>query len=185
MSRLHDRLCPILLLAAGLGACSKATKTGADSAGGAVAAAPATPAAPAAAPATAPAPKGIQVGQNQTVGRYITDPFGRSLYTFSKDRNNSSACAGKCADDWTPYAEPQVTTGGDATFDRTKIGTITRADSKTQITYAGKPLYFYSGDHAANEITGQSKKDYGGTWYLVAPSGAAIKTAVKAAVKTP
>ena len=40
-----------------------------------------------------------------------------------------------------------------------------------QVTINGMPIYYYSKDKAAGDITGQG---VGGVWYLVAPSGEMI-----------
>jgi predicted lipoprotein with Yx(FWY)xxD motif len=43
-----------------------------------------------------------------------------------------------------------------------------------QVTINGMPIYYYSKDQAAGDITGQG---VGGVWYLVSPSGEMIKSA--------
>ena len=59
--------------------------------------------------------------------------------------------------------------------DSTLLGTITRDDGTTQVTYNGWPLYRYHEDLAAGDTNGQGLDEYGGLWYLVSPTGDAVQ----------
>jgi predicted lipoprotein with Yx(FWY)xxD motif len=110
-------------------------------------------------------------------GSYLAGPSGRAVYLFTKDSKDSSACAGACAGVWPPVtASGSVTASGGAVA--SDLGTITRSGGARQVTYDGHPLYYYSGDTAAGQVTGQGITAFGGTWWLVAPSGAAITAKV-------
>jgi predicted lipoprotein with Yx(FWY)xxD motif len=50
------------------------------------------------------------------------------------------------------------------------IGTISRPDGTTQVTYNGWPLYRYSKDAKAGDATGQG---VGGIWYAMTATTAA------------
>ena len=69
---------------------------------------------------------------------FLVDDQGRSLYVFASDTPNSgtSACTGDCIAEW-----PAVVTTGSATagegVDAAMLGTITRDDGTTQVTYNG------------------------------------------------
>jgi predicted lipoprotein with Yx(FWY)xxD motif len=54
------------------------------------------------------------------------------------------------------------------------VGSVRRADGPLQVTYAGHPLYHYVGDHRPGQVLCQAVPEFGGTWYVVAPSGHAI-----------
>ena len=56
--------------------------------------------------------------------------------------------------------------------DATLLGTITRDDGSTQVTYNGWPLYYFHEDAAAGDTNGQG---LGGVWFLVSPEGEAIE----------
>ena len=82
---------------------------------------------------------------------------GRTVYHFSSDVANSgkSECTGVCLTTWpalTVAAGSKPVAGTGVTG---KLGTITRADNGTlQVTYNGKPLYFFSGDKAPGDANG-------------------------------
>jgi predicted lipoprotein with Yx(FWY)xxD motif len=64
------------------------------------------------------------------------------VYTYTKDAKNHSACTGACSLTWPPVlttATPQAT--GLATH---SLGEMRRTDGTRQVTFDGKPLYFYS-----------------------------------------
>ena len=60
----------------------------------------------------------------------------------------------------------------------TDLGTITRSDGTKQVTYDGHPLYYFSGDTGPGTDKGQGIDGFGAKWWLVAPSGSSITTAV-------
>jgi hypothetical protein len=65
-----------------------------------------------------------------------------------------------------------------------KLGTLTRSDGKKQVTYNGHPLYYFAGDTSSGQTTGEGNKGFGGTWYLVAPSGEQLTTAPSSSTPT-
>jgi predicted lipoprotein with Yx(FWY)xxD motif len=52
------------------------------------------------------------------------------------------------------------------------IGTVKRTDGTTQVTYNGMPLYYFSGDQAAGQLTGQNTNS---VWFVLRPSGTVLK----------
>jgi hypothetical protein len=62
---------------------------------------------------------------------------------------------------------------GSGTGDR--LGAVRRADGRLQVTYAGHPLYYYVGDRRPGQVLCQAVVEFGGTWYVVAPNGQAIR----------
>jgi predicted lipoprotein with Yx(FWY)xxD motif len=54
------------------------------------------------------------------------------------------------------------------------LGTTTRSDGTTQVTYKGHPLYFYSKDGDAGDAYGQGLKSFGAGWYVLKPSGVKV-----------
>jgi predicted lipoprotein with Yx(FWY)xxD motif len=46
------------------------------------------------------------------------------------------------------------------------IATFARDDASTQVSYNGKPLYYFAGDKVAGDAAGQG---LGGKWFVAAP----------------
>jgi predicted lipoprotein with Yx(FWY)xxD motif len=107
-------------------------------------------------------------------GRMLVDGKGRALYLFTKEGGPKARCYGGCAQAWPVfYAPGQVRAGRGAKG--SLIGTTRRRDGRRQVTYAGHPLYYYVTDRKPGEVTCQNVVEFGGTWLVVAPSGAAIR----------
>ncbi len=106
-----------------------------------------------------------------SLGSYLVDGNGMTLYVLAKDSPGTSTCTGACSSLWPPLltaGAPQAGNGVDAS----KLGTLTRADGNTQVTYNGWPLYDYSKDTKPGDTTGQGFK---GFWSVIAPTGDPIK----------
>src|SRR5438046_10645137 len=83
-------------------------------------------------------------------GPILFDGHGKALYAFTKDRPGKSLCSGACAKAWPPFrVGGKVAAGKGAKA--SLLGTIRRADGRRQVTYAGRPLYFYVGDTQAGD----------------------------------
>ena len=51
---------------------------------------------------------------------------------------------------------------------------IRRGDGTRQVTYAGHPLYVFSGDARRGQTNGEGLTDFGAGWYAVSPAGKKI-----------
>lgn len=111
-------------------------------------------------------------------GPYLTDGDGRALYLLEGEPANASTCADACAEEWPPYVMTGTLSETPATgpLDAALVGTIERADGRTQVTYAGHALYYYHGDTGPGETTGQDVTDAWGEWYLVTPEGEPLES---------
>ncbi|MGH8912521.1 MAG: COG4315 family predicted lipoprotein, partial [Acidimicrobiia bacterium] len=103
-----------------------------------------------------------------TYGDQLVDAEGRSLYLFTLDDERTSTCEGACAGAWPPLLGDPV---ADAGVDQALLGNAERGDGSIQVTYAGHPLYFYSGDASPGETNGHGFND---VWFLVSPGGEAL-----------
>ena len=56
------------------------------------------------------------------------------------------------------------------------LGTTARTDGTTEVTYAGHPLYYFLNDKASGDTKGQGVNGFGGLWWVLNPSGAAVTT---------
>jgi predicted lipoprotein with Yx(FWY)xxD motif len=132
--------------------------------------------------AAKPKPRALQL-RSTSLGRVLVDSHKRTLYMLTADGRNSSSCSGTCASIWRPAAapkKPKVAAG----LKQRKLRVIKRADGKRQLAYAGHPLYRYSGDSKPGDVNGEGIQSFGGTWYALAKSGAAV-TGAQAAPPAP
>jgi hypothetical protein len=51
------------------------------------------------------------------------------------------------------------------------LGTTTRTDGKTEVTYHGHPLYYFAGDHKPGDSNGEGLKAFGAEWYVLSAAG--------------
>src|SRR5215469_4671157 len=110
-------------------------------------------------------------------GSFLTNGAGRAVYLFMADSSGKSTCDGACAAAWPPViAAGQPTASGGA--QSSDLSTITRSDGTKQVTYNGHPLYYFEGDTGPGTDRGQGLNGFGAKWWLVAPSGSSITSAV-------
>ena len=107
------------------------------------------------------------------LGRIVVDSRGRTLYLFEKDARGSSACSGVRAVYWPPLLTKGTPTAIKGAR-RSLLGSIRRADGSRQVTYAGHPLYVFSGDPKRGQTNGEGLTDFGASWYALMPSGKKI-----------
>lgn len=146
-----------------LAACAQ--KSGSSATSSAVATATATGTESASASEAATGSHEITVSTT-SVGQALAGDGGKTLYKFDNDSAGKSACNAGCFETWPPFtlgAGEHATAGAGVTGE---IGSITRDDGKTQVTYKGSPVYYYSGDQAAGDATGDG---LGGVWHIAAP----------------
>ena len=109
-----------------------------------------------------------------TFGDILTDGEGRTLYLFKSDANGTSTCVDDCEATWPPLTGTVVAGDG---LNGSQLGSTQRADGTNQVTYAGHPLYYFSGDQAQGDTNGQG---IGDVWFVVGPDGSAITSAGEA-----
>jgi predicted lipoprotein with Yx(FWY)xxD motif len=108
-------------------------------------------------------------------GSILFDGRGRALYAFTRDRRGgSSRCYGACARAWPVYFAGARLVAGKG-VKRSLIGTTRRRDGRRQITYNGRPLYFYVGDTSPGQVSCQNVAEFGGTWLVMRPNGALVR----------
>ena len=108
--------------------------------------------------------------RNSSLGQIVVDAQGKTLYLFEADKGGKSACDGPCATAWPPYLSngaPQAGTGASGGL----IGTTARGDGTSQVTYGGHPLYYFVGDKAPGDLTGQGIDQFGAKWYVLNKAG--------------
>jgi len=117
-----------------------------------------------------------------SLGRILVNSGGRTLYVFSRDKNDKSACAGMCAKFWPPLiasGKPRASAGARATL----LGTTKRADGRMQVTYNRHPLYTFVKDTRKGQTHGEGLTAFGGQWNAVSPAGTKVGDQTKAQPK--
>jgi predicted lipoprotein with Yx(FWY)xxD motif len=129
---------------------------------------------PAAVPVTGGA--AVDLGKNDALGSFLVDDKGMTLYLFTKDTPNTSNCYDKCATAWPPLLTTGNPVSGDG-VDKSMLGTTTRKDGSTQVTYNSWPLYYYEKDKAPGDVVGQ---DVGSVWFVISPAGEKVEASAAA-----
>jgi predicted lipoprotein with Yx(FWY)xxD motif len=107
-------------------------------------------------------------------GQVLFDGRGFVLYAFDKDPRGRSVCRGACAKAWPPYLVRGPLRAG-AGVKASLLGTTRRSNGTRQVTYAGRPLYYYVGDKKPRQIRCQNVSEFGGLWLVVRPSGRLVR----------
>jgi predicted lipoprotein with Yx(FWY)xxD motif len=118
------------------------------------------------APATQAAAATVSVATTG-LGPTLVGPNGKTLYIFDKDTEaNKSACApGGCLSAWPPLLQATGTATAGAGVSGT-LATFSRDDGTKQVSYNGKPLYYYAPDTKPGDTTGDG---VGGVWHVAKP----------------
>ena len=102
-------------------------------------------------------------------GPILFDGERRAIYYFDKETSEKSECYGACAEAWPPVlTDGEPGTGGEA--ESNLLGTSKREDGSTQVTYAGRPLYYYVDDPPGQALC-HNVDEFGGLWLVVQPGG--------------
>lgn len=110
----------------------------------------------------------LNVKQNDTLGSYLVDDQGYTLYLSAKDSMNVSTCTGDCAEEWPPLLlTTKLGAMAGSGVDISKLGVTVRADGGIQVTYNGWPLYYFDEDENPGDVNGQGQDDF----FVVSPSG--------------
>ena len=160
-----------LVLGVVLAGCGSSSRSSPSVAGSAPATTSSVPAATSSTPSVTPIAL-ITTKHNKKLGTILgAGPKQLTVYLFEGDKGQSSSCTGACSSLWPPVTGKPKATAGAKSAD---LGTITRPDGTTQITYSGHPLYFYANDIKdgdAGDAYGEAITSFGAEWYALAPSG--------------
>jgi predicted lipoprotein with Yx(FWY)xxD motif len=102
-------------------------------------------------------------------GPMLFDSNKQAIYVFENDRRNETVCYDECAEEWPPVfteGAPRAANG----VKESLLGTVKRRDGRTQVTYAGKPLYFYAHEDPGVVLCHNVDLN-GGLWWAVGADG--------------
>jgi predicted lipoprotein with Yx(FWY)xxD motif len=102
-------------------------------------------------------------------GRIVADRHGQAFYLFEKELGRTSRCYGDCAKAWPPALTKGRPVAGKGV--RTDLlGTTRRRDGSRQVTYGGRPVYYYGAD-SPGRVLCQDVTEFGGRWLVIRPDG--------------
>ena len=103
------------------------------------------------------------------LGTFIIGVDGRTAYYFTIDSSPGvSLCEGDCLAAWPPVTVSEGAAIGAGEGVPGVLGVISATDGTPQVTYDGRPLYYFAGDQAAGDTNGQNM---GGVWYVATVDG--------------
>ena len=102
-------------------------------------------------------------------GRMLWGPGRQAIYIFENDEKGRSNCYGECAEAWPPVFTKGAPVAGRGVREEL-LGTAKRRSGKRQVTYNGKPLYYYANE-GPDEVLCHDVFLNGGYWWVVGPGG--------------
>jgi predicted lipoprotein with Yx(FWY)xxD motif len=111
--------------------------------------------------------------ETTSAGQVLASSHGLTLYYYGEDKRGSgkSQCTGSCATAWPPLTAPVKAPAGVSLPG--PLGMITRPGGVRQVTINGFPVYFYAGDKAPGQDTGNGIQ---GAWHVIKMPAAASAT---------
>lgn len=102
-------------------------------------------------------------------GTVLVDSSGLTLYELASESGGTIMCTGSCATTWPPLLLPAGVSSATAGsgVSTSQLGTISRPDGGTQVTYEGMPLYLFVSDQSPGQDAGQGVEGF----QVATPSG--------------
>jgi len=100
----------------------------------------------------------ISTAKNAKLGTILVS--GNTLYTLKASK---TPCTTQCLTVWPAVLLPKGVTSAMAGkgVSAAKLGTVKRSGGTLQVTYSGKPLYWFSGDKAMGQVNGNVTDTWG------------------------
>jgi predicted lipoprotein with Yx(FWY)xxD motif len=114
------------------------------------------------------------------VGTVLVNGDGRTLYLLTSEKSGTLTCTDDngCTKVWPDTELPSGTTRpiAGSGIQASMLSTVKGPSGALYITYAGWPLYTYSGDTGPGQAKGQGIVSFGGTWETLSPAGTPFTT---------
>ncbi|MGB7993038.1 hypothetical protein [Methanoregula sp.] len=108
----------------------------------------------------------LMIAQRPTLGLFLVDKMGNTLYYFAKDTPGSSVCTGSCPEKWPPFSAGFISVP--SVLDPAGFSTLTRANGLNQTLFMGRPLYYFANDTKSGDTNGEG---FNNLWYVANISG--------------
>jgi len=121
------------------------------------------------------APVVVRAAPNATRGKTtLVTAAGMTLYHLTGESAAKFTCMGACAKAWPPLLTKAAPLAGPGVKSKL-LGRTKRRDGTLQVTYNGRPLYYYIGDTKPWQILCQNASEFGGLWLVMRPSGKLVR----------
>jgi len=117
--------------------------------------------------------RGIRIkAVDSQFGTVVGDGRGQAVYLFDREETKQSECYGDCARAWPPVLTRGRPVAGKGIRGRL-LETTRRRNGKRQVTYDGRPLYYYV-DDAPGRVLCHNVSEFGGLWLVVRPDSTPV-----------
>jgi len=105
----------------------------------------------------------VSTSHKSSIGTFLVS--GKTLYALKPSK---TPCTSKCLVVWPAFVLPKGATKATAGpgVNAAKLGTVRLSGGSLQVTYAGKPLYFFAEDTKPGQVNG-NLTDQWGKWSTV------------------
>jgi predicted lipoprotein with Yx(FWY)xxD motif len=104
----------------------------------------------------------VDLAINATLGSYLVDGSGHTLYYFTKDAADMNSCKGACLTNWPVFYSENLQISNN--LNKADFGVFVREDGTKQLTYKSWPLYYFAKDLKAGDTLGDN---VGKVWFVM------------------
>ncbi|WP_079241948.1 hypothetical protein [Chryseobacterium indologenes] len=121
-----------------------------------------------------PVVKEVQLRNDAILGNVLTDKEGHTLYYFANDATATNNCTGGCEPVWPIFNADNLSAEKlGSGLELSDFTTITTGSGKKQVTYKGRPLYYYAplvnGTNVKEDAGKTGGENVGGVWFVAKP----------------
>lgn len=95
------------------------------------------------------------------IQNYLVDDRGNTLYYFTQDEGTTSNCEGGCLANWPAFSVNEKELP--SFFNKDQFGITAGNDGTDQITFNGRPMYFFANDAKRGDFNGHTAGD---VWFV-------------------
>jgi len=111
----------------------------------------------------------VSLATSVSMGQYLVDKKGYTLYFFAEDYNGKASCTGSCEASWPYFYTGPITQADLGTGLKIADFDTINSHGKTQSRYKGWPLYYFAPNGTALESPGQISGEGILDWFVAKP----------------